>query len=55
MDLLTEFRRALMKATNAMNPEDFYTKDEVESLIKNAYGSAKKRCEADEDLLASDE
>lgn len=54
MNLLTEFRRGLMKAINAIKPDDFLTKSEVESLISNAYGAAKKRCEDDEDVLASD-
>ena len=55
MDLLTEFRRELMKAINAINPDDFLTKTEVEGLIRNAYGKAKDRCESDEDVLAQDE
>ena len=54
MNLLTEFRRGLMKAINAIKPDDFLTKGEVESLISKAYGAAKKRCEEDEDVLASD-
>lgn len=54
MNLLTEFRRELMKAINGIKDDDFLTKGEVESLIRNAYGDAKKRCEDDEDVLASD-
>ena len=54
MDLLTEFRRELMKAINAINPDDFLTKQEVEGVIRNAYGEAKNRCENDEDVLAPD-
>ncbi len=54
MNLLTEFRRGLMKAINAIKPDDFLTKGEVESLIYKSYVAAKKRCEDDEDVLASD-
>ena len=55
MDLLTEFRRELMKAINEIKADDFLTKGEVEGLIRNAYGKAKDRCEDDEDVLAPDE
>jgi hypothetical protein len=43
-----------MKAINGLKEDDFLTKDEVQSLIQNAYGDAKKRCEDDEDVLAPD-
>ena len=54
MDLLTEFRRELMKATSQIEPDAFLTKAEVEGVIRNAYGSAKSRCQDDEDVLAPD-
>jgi hypothetical protein len=48
MDLLTEFRRELLKAVTQLNPEDFYTKSEVDNLIRESYGRAKQRCANDE-------
>lgn len=54
-DLLTAFRKELLKATNRMADDDLHTTSEVESLIKSCYGRAKKQCEPSEDVSLEDE
>lgn len=57
MDTLTEFRRELIKSLHGISDDDFLTKQEVQTLINTAYGTAKRRAEGpkDEALSLEDE
>lgn len=54
MDLLTEFRRELMKSIDKIQADDFLTKKEVSNLINQSYARAKQRCADDEVSLADE-
>lgn len=53
-NLLTEFRRELLMATNKLDAEGFYTKSEIEKTINNAYGRAKQKCLPDDPVSTAD-
>jgi hypothetical protein len=53
-NLLTEFRRELMRSINKISDDDFRSKDEVADLINKAYARAKQRC-ADDEVSLEDE
>lgn len=44
-NLITEFRRELLKGLNNIQSDAFLTKKEVESLINISYGNAKNTIE----------
>ena len=48
MDLITELRRELLRATNKLKSDSFLTKNDVENLIAKAYEQAKQRISDDE-------
>jgi len=45
MELLTEFRRQLLKKTEKLDSDGFYTKREIATLVQDAYRKAKDECE----------
>jgi hypothetical protein len=54
MELLTEFRRELLKSIEQLDKDEFYTKAEISTIIKQCYTKAKSRCD-EQEILASDE
>ena len=45
IDLLTEFRRELLKTIEKLDDDEFYTKKNIASLVKSCYNRAKTRCD----------
>jgi hypothetical protein len=45
MDLLTEFRRTLLKKIEKLPSDEFYTKKEISGIVAAAYTEAKTECE----------
>ncbi len=54
-DLLTEFRREILKSMQNLADDGFYTKEELSNLINKSYGRAKKQCESSEAISLEDE
>jgi hypothetical protein len=44
-ELITEFRRDLMKSISKIKDDDFLTKKEVDTLINKSYERAKRESE----------
>jgi len=47
-DLLTEFRRELLKTIEKLDEDEFYTKKNIASLVRTCYVRAKTRCDEQE-------
>jgi len=49
-ELITEFRRELVRGISKMDDDTFYTKGEIEKFINKSYGRAKDRAITEEDI-----